>query len=483
MRLFWKNSGYMLVVVLSTVSTISYTAIVKNTESIIMERIDANQLIGRYLSLALSNAFNSLNWQYPVDLIDDLIETENIAWVTVTKPNGSVYIGRSNIDIEQYDFITSSSQLKMNGEVVIAPIDIDQVQWFDDHLYGVSHAITVGSQTWWLSIGGDATPVRVSAQLVAREYIVIGVGVFAFALVLTLLFTRRIVIPITILAAAAEKLSKGEISANLTVRSNDEIGKLTRSFNKMFKDLALYKKDMLKGREEAEFANRAKSDFLSSMSHELRTPLNAIMGFSQLLEMDVETSLTDDHKEFVQHILHSSEYLLSLVNDVLELSKIEADQASINITSVDPKQCIASSLKMLKIKAQQHSITVIDETAEQALPLVSADSIRLNQALINLLSNAVKYNSPKGRITISQTVTGDQHLRLVVSDTGSGIAADQLHLLFNPFERLGRAGGNIEGTGIGLSITKKLVEHMGGTIGVESEVGKGSDFWIELPLA
>jgi signal transduction histidine kinase len=285
------------------------------------------------------------------------------------------------------------------------------------------------------------------------------------------------------LAAAAEKLSRGEISANLTVRSNDEIGKLTRSFNKMFKDLALYKKDMLKGREEAEFANRAKSDFLSSMSHELRTPLNAIMGFSQLLEMDVETSLTDDHKEFVQHILHSSEYLLSLVNDVLELSKIEADQASINITRVDPKQCIASSLKMLKIKAQQHSITVIDETAEQALPLVSADSIRLNQALINLLSNAVKYNSPKGRITISQTVTGDQHLRLVVSDTGSGIAADQLHLLFNPFERLGRAGGNIEGTGIGLSITKKLVEHMGGTIGVESEVGKGSDFWIELPLA
>jgi signal transduction histidine kinase len=482
-RLFWKNSAYMLVVVLSTVSTISYTAIVKNTESIIMERIDANQLIGRYLSLALSNAFNTLNWQYPVDLIDDLIETENIAWVTVTKPNGSIYIGRSNVDLEQYDFITSSSQLKMNGEVVIAPIDIDQVQWFDDNLYGVSHAIKVGSQTWWLSIGGDATPVRVSAQLVAREYIVMGVGVFAFALVLTLLFTRRIVIPITILAAAAEKLSKGEISANLTVRSNDEIGELTRSFNKMFKDLVLYKKNMSKGREAAEFANRAKSDFLSSMSHELRTPLNAIMGFSQLLEMDVETSLTDDHKEFVQHILHSSEYLLSLVNDVLELSKIEADQAPINITSVDPKLPIASSLKMLKIKAQQNSITVIDETAEQTLPLVSADSIRLNQALINLLSNAVKYNSPKGRITISHSVTGDQHLRLVVSDTGSGIATDQLHLLFNPFERLGRAGGNIEGTGIGLSITKKLVEHMGGTIGVESDVGKGSDFWIELPLA
>ena len=235
--------------------------------------------------------------------------------------------------------------------------------------------------------------------------------------------------------------------------------------------------------ESADKANLAKSEFLSSMSHELRTPLNAILGFAQMLEYNPKEPLSGFQKESVDHIMKGGQHLLELINDILDLARIEAGKVELSIENIAPLKIFEECLSLIVNMAKARGINISTPDAAQEVPLVLADHTRFKQVLLNFLSNAVKYNRENGTVFIDFAETDADTLRISVTDTGEGISEVQQKELFKPFSRLGAENTEIEGTGIGLVVCKDLIDLMNGTVGMESEVGKGSSFWFELPLA
>jgi PAS domain S-box-containing protein len=233
-----------------------------------------------------------------------------------------------------------------------------------------------------------------------------------------------------------------------------------------------------RSKEEAEKANRAKSEFLSRMSHELRTPLNAILGFAQLLDM---SALDQDKRQAVGQILRAGQHLLGLINEVLEITRIEAGRLSISPEAVPVSAAVQEALDLLSPMAARRKIILRDEIPRGGRCHVLADQQRLKQVLLNLISNAIKYSYEGDTVTISTESLENNRVRLKVRDNGPGVKAEDAHKLFIPFERLGAEQSGIEGTGLGLALSKRLIEMMGGSIGVESDRDRGSTFWIELP--
>ncbi len=228
----------------------------------------------------------------------------------------------------------------------------------------------------------------------------------------------------------------------------------------------------------AEQANLAKSDFLSSMSHELRSPLNAILGFAQLMESDSQ-SPTPSQKESIAQILDAGWHLLNLINEILDLAVIESGTVSLSGESVSLDEVMVECRAMMELQAHQRGIRMTFPQFDKPC-FVSSDRTRLKQILINLLSNAIKYNKVRGTVVVDYTVSAADRTRISIKDTGAGLPPEKLAQLFQPFNRLGQEAEGEEGTGIGLVVTKRLVELMGGAIGVDSTVGAGSVFWIEL---
>ncbi|MFK5892441.1 MAG: ATP-binding protein [Pseudomonadota bacterium] len=246
----------------------------------------------------------------------------------------------------------------------------------------------------------------------------------------------------------------------------------------------------LLAKKEAETANKFKSQFLTTMSHELRTPLNAILGFSELLSLDVNKTITVAQHRNIDKISKAGEHLLALINDILDLSKIESGQLNLSITNVSIGDVLFESLTLINPIAEKRGISIqkfingnkVKLDKQQPNIQLQVDYTRLKQAIINLLSNAVKYNKDNGSIIISCDVFVEKNLlRMSIKDTGQGISKEKQDKLFKPFERLGAEATTIDGTGIGLVITKKIIEQMGGRIGVESTLNNGSTFWLEFP--
>ena len=236
--------------------------------------------------------------------------------------------------------------------------------------------------------------------------------------------------------------------------------------------------ELERARDEAERASRAKSEFLSSMSHELRTPMNAILGFTQLLQ--AEDGMSGDQQDSLHEIFKAGQHLLGLINEVLDLSRIEAGRVDLSLEAVELPELVRECLTLVRPLAEARRIE-LDQTGLEAC-VVRADRTRLKQVILNLLSNAIKYNQEGGAVRVLM-LPADQpgRCRFGVRDTGRGIAPEDMDELFRPFTRLANAGGEVEGTGIGLVISQRLVNMMGGGIGVESRVGEGSLFWVELP--
>lgn len=363
--------------------------------------------------------------------------------------------------------------------------------------------------------------VRADYELYDRmlSYSSIALAVAAAAMLVALLVSfwlQRIVTrPILAMARVArDVVTKKDYSRRVERISGDEVGALADSFNDMLteietrtqgleasnheitrlnreleqrvkertRQLETSNRELALAGEAADKANRAKSAFLSSMSHELRTPLNAIIGFGQLLSSETMQASDAQKRGYTQHIVAAGGHLLTLINEILNLAQIESGKLSLSLEPVLLEEMLDECRTMVEPLAAQRGIRLV-------FPVVAdmgvvADRTRLRQVLLNLLSNAIKYNRDGGAVLVD-CVPGEEggRVRLSVQDTGLGLSAEQVASLFQPFNRLGQEGGAQEGSGIGLVVTKQLVELMGGTMGVTSKPGMGSAFWLELPAA
>ena len=376
--------------------------------------------------------------------------------------------------------------------------------------------------------------LRSENQLVVRmrDYLAICAGVTVLALLTAWLLVRRLGHTITtpidaITNIAREVVARRDYSRRAPRISEDEAADLVDSFNAMLSEieqrtraledsnreiareareraraqqevmrlneglearvqertaqLELANSELELAIEEARAANQAKSAFLSSMSHELRTPLNAILGFAQILASKDMPTTPEQKQEFAGHILKSGRHLLTLINEILDLAKVEAGALSLSMEPVPLAEVMLECESMIAPLAATRGVRVLFPEAPAVR--VQADRTRLKQVLLNLLSNAVKYNRDGGAVIVDCTRPAPQRLRLTVQDTGVGLTPEQVANLFQPFNRLGQEGGTQEGTGIGLVVTRRLVEMMGGEIGVTSSPGVGSVFSIELTVA
>ena len=240
-------------------------------------------------------------------------------------------------------------------------------------------------------------------------------------------------------------------------------------------------RDLMYAKDDAERANRAKSEFLSRMSHELRTPMNAVMGFAQLIAADEKIS--EKHADYSNEILTAGKHLLELIEEMLDLSRIESGKIELETQPVNLLSVLDESLKLIHAMAAEHNVEIEKTFPQDMRYEVVAEATRLKEVLLNLLTNAIKYGSQGSKITITGEQMDTGFCRLIIADKGKGLTMEEQQKVFDPFERLGAENSNIQGVGIGLAITKRFVELMGGRIGVESQPGQGAKFFIELKLA
>jgi len=373
--------------------------------------------------------------------------------------------------------------------------------------------------------------LRADYQLYERltRYAGIALGVALLAMLVALVLSARLQRIVTgpILAIgtiAREVVAQQDYSRRAERLSDDEVGELVVAFNAMMAEIQRRTEDLQRSVSEhaqevverravqqevmrlnteleqrvldrtrqleesnrelalatdaAERANRAKSEFISSMSHELRTPLNAILGFGHLLASDAFDVPPAKRRAFTQHIVKAGNHLLNLINEILDLAKIESANLMLSLEPVALAEMFEECRTMIEPAAAQRGVRLLFPSSCRLA--VVADRTRLKQILLNLLSNAIKYNREGGSVIVDASGSDADRVRLSVQDTGQGLREDQLQSLFQPFNRLGQEAGSVEGTGIGLVVTRRLVELMGGHIGVSSTVGVGSVFWIKL---
>jgi signal transduction histidine kinase/CheY-like chemotaxis protein len=304
----------------------------------------------------------------------------------------------------------------------------------------------------------------------------LGLGVVVVTILVFLVLLRRVGGRLALIARNAVHLGAEE-PLELSRDSQDELGRLGQALMVASARLDQRKLELEAARDEALAATLAKDEFLSRMSHELRTPLTAILGFGQLLQLE---DLSPDNADSIDHIVTAGQHLLQLINEVLDISQIESGHLSLSMEPILLREVVTEIVSLMSPIAAARAVNV-EERGLEGLA-VWADRQRIKQVLLNLVSNAIKYNRQGGSIIITGSASADT-VALTVADTGVGIAESSLDRLFVPFDRMDATNSGIEGTGVGLSLSKALVEAMAGTIGADSQVGQGSMFWVELPVA
>jgi signal transduction histidine kinase len=299
-------------------------------------------------------------------------------------------------------------------------------------------------------------------------------GTIVLALLLGFVLSWSLIGPIQRVDSRLAAIASGNFSGHVDVSNRDELGALATNVNRMNDELQrLYR--------EVETASRHKSEFLANMSHELRTPLNAIIGFSQVLRDGLFGDVNAKQKEYLEDILSSGNHLLALINDVLDLSKVEAGQVQLELAPFSIEDALERGVSMVREQATKNGVEVTLH-ANGGVDVVTGDERRIRQVIFNLLSNAVKFTSAGGLVDVSASRANGE-VRVSVADTGPGIARDDLERIFEEFQQTDAGARQHEGTGLGLALSRRFVEMHGGRIWCDSEVGKGSTFVFTLPTA
>jgi signal transduction histidine kinase/CheY-like chemotaxis protein len=442
-----------------------------------------------------------------VEILSSLKTRAAVEYASINLPDGSIFASYE----PQPHKDTGTNMLAEEG-----------VRFQNNEVLLTERIVLDGELIGLLHIHADYT--RELRQLLVI-YGVILIAVLTMAIFLAFVLSGRlrhsISDPILGLAETARAVSREhDYSVRAERFGDDEIGMFTDAFNQMLKQIESQSAALAEGREllearveertamlqktnaeltiateEAAAANRAKSEFLSRMSHELRTPMNAILGFGQLLQM--RRDLNPKQTSSVNHILNAGRHLLVLIDEVLDISRIESGTMSLSLEAVLVRPLTQEVIDLLQPLAAKSEVTLVQRISEHDQACVFADRQRLKQTLLNLVSNAIKYNSNGGKVTVSGVTlppaangadeapkdASANLFRISVADTGLGIAPEKLKRLFTPFDRLDAETTNVEGTGLGLALSKKMTELMGGTLGVESTLGQGSVFWIDLASA
>ena len=303
-------------------------------------------------------------------------------------------------------------------------------------------------------------------------FIGVAAGALVLALLLGFVLSLSLIGPIQQIDTRVAAIASGDFSGHVEVDNRDELGALGANVNRMNDELRrLY--------TELEAASRHKSEFLANMSHELRTPLNAIIGFSQVLREEMFGSVNPKQTEYLDDIISSGQHLLSLINDILDLSKVEAGQVELEVHPFSLREALERGVVMVRERATEDGVRV-GFAADPEVDVVDGDERRIKQVIFNLLSNAVKFTPAGGEVDVSATRANGE-VRVSVADTGPGIALEDRERIFEEFQQTETGGVQHEGTGLGLALSKRFVELHGGRIWLESELGRGSTFTFALP--
>jgi signal transduction histidine kinase len=348
----------------------------------------------------------------------------------------------------------------LRGEAELLAIDLDQ------YATELANAMTTRADA---VIAQNASAYEHSRNL----FIGVAAAAIVLALLLGFVLSWSVIGPIQRIDSRLAAIASGDFSGRVDVTNRDELGALAANVNRMNDELRrLYK--------EVEAASQHKSDFLANMSHELRTPLNAIIGFSQVLREGMVGEVSKKQVEYLDDILSSGKHLLALINDVLDLSKVEAGQVELQVAPFSLQDALERGVSMVREQATTEGVQVTLHK-NGGVDVVSGDERRIRQVIFNLLSNAVKFTPEGGQVDVSATRVNGQ-MRVSVADSGQGIAAEDLDRIFEEFQQTEAGAQQREGTGLGLALSKRFVEMHGGRIWCESEVGKGSTFEFTLPL-
>jgi signal transduction histidine kinase len=436
--------------------------------------------------------YADVNLKFVWDVVESLSGGDDYAYVVaaggqlVAHPDLSLVLQRASIgELEHVRAALGSDHpldaigRNLNGQLVLA----------------ASHAVSPPGWTVFVERPLSEAYASLLASL-ARTALLLLAGL-VLSMLVSVALARRMVRPIQALQTGALRIGAGRLEQHIAVGTGDELEALADAFNSMSTSLlearstledrveqrtraladALH--DLDEKRRQLERASNHKSEFLASMSHELRTPLNAIIGYTRILTDGMVGDINDRQREFLRGTLDSSSHLLALIDDILDLSKIEAGRMDLTVTTFSMQAVVDNALAMVRERAQRHAISLTSHV-DPAADSLEADERKVRQILFNLMANAVKFTPNGGRVGVTVRRQAGA-IRVAISDTGIGIAPCDQARIFERFEQLRRPGTALEGTGLGLALTRRLVELHGGVIGVRSDVNRGSTFIVTLP--